>query len=32
MNDVIAIVAGLGLYAAFVFKLHGWLIGVPVIP
>lgn len=32
MNDVIAVVAGLGLYAAFVFKLHGWLIGVPVMP
>jgi uncharacterized membrane protein len=32
MNDIIVVVAGLGLYAAFVFKLHGWLIGVPVIP
>jgi uncharacterized membrane protein len=32
INDVIAVVAGLALYMAFVFKLHGWLIGVPVIP
>jgi uncharacterized membrane protein len=27
-NDVILIVAGLGLYAGFVFWLHEWLIGV----
>jgi uncharacterized membrane protein len=29
-NDVIAIVAGLGMYAAFLFGLHSWLIGVPL--
>jgi uncharacterized membrane protein len=27
-NDIIAVVAGLGLYAAFVLGLHHWLIGV----
>ena len=27
-NDVIALVVGLGLYALFVFVLHGWLFGV----
>lgn len=31
-NDVIAIVSGLALYAAFLFALHKWLIGVPVLP
>lgn len=31
-NDVIALVGGLALYAAFVFGLHGWLIGVAIIP
>lgn len=30
-NDLIAIIAGLALYAAFLFWLHGWLIGVPLI-
>ncbi len=30
-NDVIAIVAGLGLYVAFVLWLHGRLIGVPLL-
>lgn len=30
-NDLIAVVGGLALYAAFVFWLHGWLIGVPLI-
>lgn len=30
-NDFIAIGAGLLLYAAFVAKLHAWLIGVPVV-
>lgn len=30
-NDLIAVVAGLAIYAAFVLWLHGWLIGVPVI-
>lgn len=27
-NDLIAVVAGLGLYLAFVAKLHAWLFGV----
>lgn len=31
-NDVIAIILGLGLYAAFLFGVHDWLIGVPVLP
>lgn len=31
-NDMIAVVAGLALYFAFVFGLHEWLIGVPVLP
>ena len=31
VNDAIAVVSGLGGYAAFVLWLHGWLIGVPVI-
>lgn len=30
-NDVIAVVGGLGLYAAFLFGLHGWLFGVALI-
>lgn len=30
-NDVIVVVGGLALYAAFVFWLHGWLIGVPLM-
>lgn len=30
-NDLIAAAGGLALYAAFVFWLHGWLIGVPLI-
>ena len=30
-NDLIAVVAGLGLYAAFVLWLHEWLIGVSPI-
>jgi uncharacterized membrane protein len=29
-NDVIAVGAGLVLYAAFVFRLHYWLIGIPI--
>ncbi|MYN12731.1 NnrU family protein [Pusillimonas sp. TS35] len=29
-NDVVAVVAGLVIYAAFVLTLHGWLIGVPL--
>lgn len=32
VNDVIAILLGLALYAAFVFWLHLRLIGVPVLP
>jgi len=28
MNDVIAVVGGLAVYALFVFKAHAWLIGV----
>jgi uncharacterized membrane protein len=31
-NDAIAVLAGLGVYAAFVFGLHERLIGVPVWP
>ncbi len=31
MNDVIAVVAGLALYVAFVLWLHNWLIGVSPI-
>jgi uncharacterized membrane protein len=30
-NDLIAVAGGLALYAAFIFWLHGWLIGVPLI-
>lgn len=30
-NDVIAIGAGLALYAVIVFGLHEWVIGVPVL-
>lgn len=28
VNDVVALVGGLGLYAVFAFWLHGWLFGV----
>jgi uncharacterized membrane protein len=28
MNDAIAVVAGLAIYALFVFKAHAWLFGV----
>ena len=31
LNDAIAVIAGLALYALFVFKAHLWLIGMPVI-
>lgn len=31
-NDIIAVVAGLGIYVAFAFWLHPILIGVPVMP
>jgi len=29
-NDLVAVVGGLTLYAAFVLWLHGWLIGIPL--
>jgi uncharacterized membrane protein len=31
LNDTLVIVIGLALYAAFVFGLHKWLIGVPIL-
>lgn len=31
LNDAIAVVGGLAVYAAFVLWLHAWLIGVPVV-
>ena len=31
VNDIIAVVSGLALYAAFVLWLHGGLIGVPLV-
>jgi uncharacterized membrane protein len=31
-NDVLAVVVGTAIYLAFVFWLHPWLIGVPVLP
>lgn len=31
LNDVIAVVGGLAIYAVFVFWAHGWLIGVPLV-
>jgi uncharacterized membrane protein len=31
-NDVLAVVIGTAIYLAFVFWLHPWLIGVPVLP
>jgi uncharacterized membrane protein len=30
-RDIIAVVLGLALYLAFIFKLHVWLMGVPPI-
>lgn len=30
-NDVVAVVAGLAVYAVFVLSLHRWLIGVPAM-
>lgn len=30
-NDLIAVISGIALYAAFIFGLHEWLIGVPVL-
>jgi uncharacterized membrane protein len=32
MNDVIAVVAGLAIYVAFVLWLHLWMIGVSPLP
>jgi uncharacterized membrane protein len=29
-NDLVAVVGGLALYAAFVLWVHGWLIGAPL--
>jgi uncharacterized membrane protein len=31
-NDAITVVVGVVMYAAFLFFLHGWLIGVPLLP
>jgi uncharacterized membrane protein len=31
-NDVLAVAIGSAVYIAFVFWLHPWLIGVPVLP
>ncbi|MEW6705178.1 MAG: NnrU family protein [Pseudomonadota bacterium] len=31
LNDVIAVAGGLALYAAFVWGLHGWLFGMPLV-
>ncbi|HEY0664040.1 MAG TPA: NnrU family protein [Thiobacillaceae bacterium] len=31
-NDLVAVAAGLALWAAFILWLHGWLIGVPLRP
>jgi uncharacterized membrane protein len=31
-NDVIAVVAGLAVYALFVWRLHEWLFGVSPLP
>lgn len=30
-NDIAAIVGGLAVYALFVWQLHSWLIGVPIL-
>jgi len=30
-NDVVAVVVGLAVYLAFVWRLHLWIIGVPVM-
>ncbi|AXS40718.1 NnrU family protein [Breoghania sp. L-A4] len=32
INDVLAVMVGLGVYALFALKLHEMLIGVPVLP
>lgn len=31
LHDVYAVVAGVAVYLAFVFYLHKWLIGVPIV-
>lgn len=31
-NDILAVAIGTAVYLAFVFWLHPWLIGVPVLP
>jgi len=31
-NDLIALAGGTGIYLAFLFGLHQWLIGVPILP
>jgi uncharacterized membrane protein len=31
LNDILVIVIGLALYAAFVLFIHKWLIGVPIL-
>jgi uncharacterized membrane protein len=30
-NDLIALVLGLALYVSFIVRLHGWIIGVPLL-
>ncbi len=30
-GDAVAVIGGLALYLAFLFWLHTWLIGVPVL-
>ena len=31
-NDAVAVIGGLAVYVAFVLWLHGWLIGMPLLP
>ncbi|MDM0034000.1 NnrU family protein [Variovorax sp. J22P271] len=31
VNDIVVVVGGLGVYAAFLFKVHGWLTGIPLL-
>ena len=31
VNDILAVVLGLGMYVAFIFGVHQWLFGVPPI-
>ena len=31
VNDIVAVVVGLGIYAGFVFKFHQWVAGVPLV-